>query len=327
VGVVLSNLVTRLNVEYDLIGLAPRFAGPVPEAIHFWSSPSSKLNFFLGEAAPWLLHDIDLFWGPNHGLPLAVRGPSVVTVHDVLLFRYPSDQPWTRLVAPKVASALRRTARIVAISRTTANDLIAIFPEVSRKVEVIHNGYSAADVSAPVKPLSRDDSYAVVLGAHRPRKNLALAIAAVAKARRKNPRLRLIVTGQIHPSFQDVIEASRDFVQCVGVIPRNELARLLAGAVALLFPSRYEGFGLPLLEAMAAGCPVIALDTAINREIGGEALSLVTESVENWERELLRVQFDQQWRTEIRQRARLNLQRFSWDRAAHQYATLFAAVA
>jgi glycosyltransferase involved in cell wall biosynthesis len=326
VGVVLSNLVHRLEAKFTLLGLAPRFPAPVSEAIRFWPSPSRKMDFFLSEVSPWLVHDSDLYWGPNNSLPAVVRGPSVITVHDVLLFRYPLDQPWSRLVRPRLASAIRRATRLVAISRTTADDLITIFPEASQKIEVIHNGYTPNEACPDTEHGEVMAPYAVVLGAQRPRKNLGLAISAVAAARERDPNLRLVVTGDINPQFAAEVALSREFVDCVGVVSRHRLFQLLRNAVALLFPSYYEGFGLPLLEAMSVGCPVIALDTPINREIGGEAACFAPDSAESWGRELLRMHLDRNWRAELVERSRVNLQRFSWDRAAHQYGSVFTSV-
>ncbi len=325
VGVVLSNLLGRLG-RHDFIGLAPRFPEPVPERIRFWNSPSRRLDYLLVEISPWLFRGADLYWGPNNALPAAVRTPSVVTVHDLLFFRYPCDQPWSRLVKPRIVSAIRRATRLVAISRTTADGLIGIFPEVSSKIEVIPNGYSPEEVEGIPEDPPFAFPYAVFVGAQRPRKNLALAIAAVEKARAIHPHLRLVVTGQVHPGFAAGVVRARDFVHCLGVLSRARLFQTLRHAAALLFPSYYEGFGLPLLEAMSAGCPVLALDTSINRETGGDAACYLPDDPHAWARALSRMACDSAAREELCKKGFVNLERFSWDRAADAYAHVFAGL-
>lgn len=324
VGEVLSNLIKRLKHQYDLVGLAPQFPQPVPETMCFSKSLSRKLDFLLFDVSPHMVSGFDLYWGPNNSLPMTVRKPSVVTVHDLLLFRYPSDQPWSRIVRPRFVSAIRRATRIVAVSRTTADDLTAAFPEAASKIEVIHNGFSLDETNGAAEYAQFESPYALFMGAHRPRKNLPLAIAAVAKARETNPHLRLLVTGGVHPQFQPLVDRSRDFVLCTGTLSRPQLVHALKHAVALLFPSLYEGFGLPLLEAMSAGCPVIALDTPINREIGGDALCCLPALPNDWSRELLRLTTNNDWRSDLSQRGFANLKRFSWDRAANEYGAVFA---
>jgi alpha-1,3-rhamnosyl/mannosyltransferase len=244
-------------------------------------------------------------------------------VHDLLHFKYPSDQPWTKLVRPRLISAIRRASQIIAISRTTADDLLAIFPEVAHKVHVIYNGYDPDEAARLDEVQPSDNPYAIILGSNRPRKNVALAVEAVAKARVQAPRLRLVVTGNVHPQFRRILDESRDFVHCVGVMPRKELFSLIAGATALLYPSRYEGFGLPLLEAMSVRCPIIALDTPINREIGNDAVCYLPESSGAWKTELLRLSYDRDRREELCERGIANLKRFSWDKAADEYAGVF----
>jgi alpha-1,3-rhamnosyl/mannosyltransferase len=323
VGVVLSNLLRRLDCRFDMIGLAPQFCSEVPENLRFWKRPIRKLDLLAFEISPRIFPNYDLYWGANHCVPALTKGPSVVTVHDLLLFKIPSDQPWARLIRSRVAFSIRRASRIIAISKTTAGDLLEIFPEVAPKVEVIYNGFNADEAGRYESNTPDGAPYAMMLGAHRPRKNPALAIASVARARELGLTLRLVVTGEIHSEFRHIVDASRDFIKCSGVLPRQEMFRLLARSVAMLFPSRYEGFGLPLLEAMSVGCPVIALDTPINREIGGAAASYLPGSAEDWARELLRLRVDEEWRREQCERQSENLKRFNWDRAADQYNSVF----
>jgi glycosyltransferase involved in cell wall biosynthesis len=113
----------------------------------------------------------------------------------------------------------------------------------------------------------------------------------------------------------------------LGVLPKAEVFRLLQSAVALFFPSRYEGFGFPLLEAMAAGCPVLALDTPINREVAGQAAWLLPEEPGEWEKTLRRLLTCSSARAEMKEKGFENLARFSWHRTAAIYGQVFKEVA
>lgn len=322
VGVVISNIVSRLKKELDFVGLAPRFSTDVPEYIRYWSNPLRKLNILAFELSPWFLERYDLYWGTNHLLPQLCRGRTLLTVHDLLLYKYPEDQPWTRYVRARFASSVRRAHKLIADSMTTANDLGELFPEAMRKTEVVYLGFDVPQSSSIPQPPPDADPYVIVLGAHRPRKNIELALHAVAGVRDRGRRLRLTVTGNVHPMFAKALRAHAAFVDIVGVVPRDQLFSLLAGAEALLFPSLYEGFGLPILDAMSVGCPVIALDTPINREIAGNAAALLPNSVDAWMSEIQRLIDDSSSRAQSQKKGFDNLQRFDWDKSAREYLQL-----
>jgi glycosyltransferase involved in cell wall biosynthesis len=137
-------------------------------------------------------------------------------------------------------------------------------------------------------------------------------------------KLRLLITGDVHPSFDQLVSSSREFVSCAGVLPRPSLFTLLKGAVGLMFPSFYEGFGFPMLEAMAAGCPVMALDTPINREIAGDAAWFLPAEPHSWSDALAQLCYTNSLREEMQGRGFGNLRRFSWDKTAAVYADAFA---
>ncbi len=322
VGVVIDNVVSRLNGRFSLVGVSHRFQGAVEQGLRTWPRVP-KTNFLFFEASTFMAGDFDVYWGTNHFLPASCRQPSVVTVHDLLLLKYPNEQPHTGLLAWRLASSVKRADRILADSRTTADDLIAAFPEVRHKVGVATLGFESFDGSAAAAEPA-DEPYVVMLGAHRPRKNLALAAGVVQKLAEKGVRLRLILTGDAHPCFSDVLRTNSQLIHATGVLPKRQVLDLLRGARAMLFPSRYEGFGFPVLEGMAAGCPVLALDTPINREIAGGAAWLLPEGVEVWAEAIQRLLRSESLRHEMLEKGVENLKRFSWDRTAEAYADTFA---
>lgn len=327
VGVVVDNLLTRLADRFQFSGIAHRFPGAEQEGIKAWPR-IPYMNTLTFEGSVLFLKKFDIYWGTNDFLPALAQCPCVVTVHDLLLLKYPTDQPLTRFLAQRFASSLKKARRVITDSRTTADDLIAAFPNAGKKVEVGLLGLNLADgVSSDdscADQVSPDSPYVVMLGAHRPRKNLPLAVAAVSQLRDGGSKLKLLVTGDVHPSFDQLVSTSKEFVSCAGMLPRARLFALLKGAVALMFPSLYEGFGFPMLEAMAAACPVLALDTPINREVAGDAARFLPAEPRSWSDALAQLQNTSSLRQEMQGNGFSNLRRFSWDKTAAVYAGAFA---
>lgn len=323
VGAFVENVLCRLPPQLRCLGIADRFAPPTGVPIRAWPPVRHTQRAFF-EVSPWLA-DHDVYWGTNHFLPQCLRRPAVVTVHDLLLLNGMDGED--RFGRWRLRSALRRATLIVANSATTADDLRAAFPGSARRIEVVRHGLTRLESTAPPDPgPAPQRPLALMLGCHRPRKNPEFALHAVARARDAGLDLELWVTGDIHPSFAPLFAAAPPWVRRLGVQPRQQLERLLAGAVALLFPSRYEGFGLPLLEAMAAACPVLALNTPINREMCGGA-ALLSDDVGAWASTLRELAAGGNLRAEMQERGRANAARFSWDQTAASYAEIFMRLA
>lgn len=213
--------------------------------------------------------------------PLPARHPLVVTVHDL-----------TPLIVPEVMpSALRRTAyrwwnaraarvadRVLANSQATAADMLRLFPRAAGRVSVVPH---AADDFARVTPgalppdLVADGSpYLLSMGNTKPNKDLPTLLRAFATLHEAHPDLRLLLVGRDQPGFAasvlgDVPAARR--VSFTGRIDDSTLRALYAAAVVFVFPSLYEGFGLPPLEAMISGTPVVCSDAASLPEVAGDA--------------------------------------------------------
>jgi glycosyltransferase involved in cell wall biosynthesis len=198
----------------------------------------------------------------QHSLPLGWRGPSVVTVHDLSFERDSSVmRRWDRLVFRRVVPrSARRARRVFAVSERTRRDLVELYAIDERKIVVTPNAVDPA-----FSPGSAPDGYLLFVGAIQARKDpLVAADAARALG------MQLVVAGpEKEPELARELESRG--AQLRGYVDKPELAQLYRGAAALLLPSRYEGFGLPVLEAMACGTPVVAADDAAMREVGGEA--------------------------------------------------------
>jgi glycosyltransferase involved in cell wall biosynthesis len=199
--------------------------------------------------------------------PLRPRVPSVVTVHDLAAFRRPEAfNAWTRGYVPRVVPrVLRAATRVIAVSEFTAGELGAVLRIPRDVIRVVPNAVDHSVFTAE-GPRAEGD-YVLAVGTLEPRKNLARTIEATARL-----GVELRVAGQ--PGWGGV-EADGRHVRFLGFVDDRELARLYRGARCLAYPSLYEGFGIPVLEAMACGAPVVASLGGACEEIAGGAAELV----------------------------------------------------
>ena len=198
--------------------------------------------------------------------PLRPRVPTVVTVHDLAVLRHPEAFPrWTRSYAPLlVPKVLRAAHSVIAVSEFTASELETLVRVPREKIRVVSNAVD--DTFSPDGPRA-DGDYVLAVGTLEPRKNLARAIEAAAQI-----GVDLRVVGA--PGWGGV-EARGANVTWLGSVDDDELARQYRGALCVVYPSVYEGFGLPVLEAMACGAAVVTSAGGATAEVAGDAAVLV----------------------------------------------------
>src|SRR5919204_3284777 len=199
-----------------------------------------------------------------HALPPSLDCPGVLTVADLSFERDPALMRWReRMIFRSVVPwSVRRAARVIAVSERTKQDLLDLYGLEPDRVVVIPHG---AD---PVfRPGARSDSYLLFVGAIEARKNPLAALAAAEQV-----GLPLVVAGPERDRrlVRALVERGADVR---GFVSKDELAELYRGAAVFVFPTRYEGFGLPVLEAMASGTPVVAAPDAAVREVAGDAVA------------------------------------------------------
>lgn len=204
----------------------------------------------------------DLLHCPTFRAPLRPRCPLVVTVHDLALERLPEVFPrWHRETGRRALRAgVRAADAVVAVSEFTADELVELLDVPRERIRVVPNGLEP--VFTPAGP-SADGDYVLAVGTLEPRKNLAVALQAAELA-----GVELRVAGTAGWGGIEV-------PGWIGEPTDDELAALYRGARCLVFPSLYEGFGLPVLEAMACGTPVVTADAGGTAEVAGDAAVLV----------------------------------------------------
>jgi len=225
-----------------------------------------------------------LYHGTKNTLPLWQPCPAVVTVHDLAVYRHPESfaavQRWH--LRTHVPQAMRTARAVITVSQHAAADLRAEFPAAAAKVRPIANGVSAR-FRPPMDPVSLAGfrvrhglgagPLVAYLGTLQPRKNVELLAAAFVRARARVPDAQLILGGRMRPGYAPVLPT--DGVHRIGPLAAAELPIFYGVASVLVSPSLYEGFGLTLLEAMACGCPVIALARSAVPEVVGDAALLL----------------------------------------------------
>ncbi|MBI2475315.1 glycosyltransferase family 4 protein [Candidatus Uhrbacteria bacterium] len=226
----------------------------------------------------------DIFFSPFGQLPFLWRWKSVITVHDVLIYDHPEwfpremvDSFSTRFIVP---SSISKASSIICVSKWTEQRLLANFPDAKNKTCVITEGVelgSHKEVEHKGRfPFDRD--YVLMLGTIEPRKNLANAFVAFEHFLETHPeqqsQVRLIVAGKFGWKSQEIIESFqyKNSVHFLGPVTEEEKWYLLSRATCLLFPSLEEGFGLPILEAMSVGTPVITSRRGALEEVGGDVV-------------------------------------------------------
>jgi glycosyltransferase involved in cell wall biosynthesis len=212
---------------------------------------------------------VDLLHCPTFRAPLACRRPLVVTFHDLAVLRHPQlfnrwSRSYGRVVLPGVARAARA---VIAVSSFTRREVLELLDVDDDRVHVVHNGVGPPfSVAGP----KADGDYILAVGTLEPRKNLARLLAGFRSA--DLPDIELRVAGAQGWGGVDV---HGDGVRWLGEVPDEELARLYRGARCVAYVSLYEGFGLPVLEAMACGAPVVISRADALREVAGDAAVVV----------------------------------------------------
>jgi glycosyltransferase involved in cell wall biosynthesis len=293
-----------------------------------------------------LVHIPYLFW-----MPRSLPCPYVMTVHDVLEHMYRThDRSSLRrsLHFQLTRRVLKGAARILAVSKYTKSDIEKLFGIPGSRIEVVYNAIDerflsghASDVERQVLAERYLVTYPFLLYAGRisPHKNLVRIIEAFSalKAELEKdgsfPDLKLIIIGDElskHPDLRRTVIRSgvQNDVRFMGFVPIEMLRVFYDAAKIFVFPSLYEGFGLPPLEAMAHGTPVVTSNTSSLPEVVGNAAVLVNpENVFEIMRALLRVLLDQAVRDKYKQRGYEQVKKFSWDASARQTLEAYEAVA
>lgn len=354
-GTYTRNLVHQLarldpTHRYFLIGTATDCAelGALPERFSLLEYDHSDGAFRYQWRLAWRLHQhqIELCHIPYLAAPWLLPCPYVLTVHDIVDFLVPAEEQ-SYLQASwrfyRIRRALEQARRVLCVSQTTARDVQRVFGLPASKIEVAYNALDARlvgtleprEVNRTLARYQVDAPFVLYAGNVKPHKNLSRLIEAFAVAKdelRTHPRyqnLRLLIIGDElarHSHLRRAVVKSRmqAEVRFLGFVPPQTLKAFYTRAEAFVFPSLYEGFGLPPLEAMAHGTPVVASNVSALPEVVGDAALLVNpENVFDISRAIRQVLLDTHLRARLVRLGYKQVQRFSWEESVRRVLRVY----
>lgn len=280
----------------------------------------------------------DLLHATAFVAPLARRGPTVLTIYDLSFALFPQyfrgfNQTYLR--AGTRLSA-RRARRVIVISEQTGRDVSRLYGVPAERIAVAYPGVAAALQPATAEQVAQfkrqknlPEKFGLFLGTLEPRKNLTMLVRAFAEFKRTCPAAQLVLAGGVGWLADELfaaIEQSgvKDSILLPGYVAAEEKALWYSAATAFVYPSTYEGFGLPPLEAMACGAPVITSNAASLPEVVGKAgITLDPADVRGWIAALQRVWEAEDFRAELADRGLRQARQFTWRNTAQQIAQAY----
>ena len=311
-----------------------------------------RLKLFSAKGALWhyqVSRDIkkenaDIFFAPSSYiipsiLPATIK--IVLTIHDLVAFIYPNTHNKKATIIEKLLlrRALRRAAHVCAVSGNTCTDILQRFHYEPNKIDVIYCG-----ASDEFKPIAKEkiqdfivktnlpEKFFLAVGTLEPRKNYLNLIKAFKEVSDRYPDYSLIIVGKNGWDYEKIHAAVKENylnkkIHLLGYLSNKSLVNLYSLAQALVFPSFYEGFGIPPLEAMQCGCPVIASHTSsIPEVVDGAALLVNPESHMQIAEAMLKIIKDQALAGSLREKGFQQAKKFSWENSAKKLLKIFAKI-
>lgn len=350
-----SSLATALDQAYpgriSLFYNRDRSISPLPQLGHL-SSRSVRAGYKPWRMAVWLgqllglgfdrlLPEAELYHATEHLLMPLKRCPTVLTVHDLIYRLLPQHHKRLNYYFLNAAMPLfvKRATALITVSESSKRDLVKCYGVPTDKVHVIYEAAdpglaapSPAEIEGVRARYSLPERYMLHVGTLEPRKNLARLLQALELLRARGLDVGLVIVGSkgwLYDDFFRALERSpaREAVILPGYVPDADLPAVYGAATVAVLASVYEGFGLPVLEAMAAGTPVACSQTSSLPELGGEAARYFDPyNVEEMAEALAQILRDQDLRREMKRQGLAQAARFSWERAARETMALYEAV-
>ena len=354
IGTYIRNLLrqlARLDSETDYVLLCrPEDRGALAGlGENFRPVTEPAANYSLAEQikVPWALRreKVALFHAPHYVLPPLVSCRSVVTIHDCIHLMFPEYLPNRLALAyarASIAGASKRATRVLTVSESSKRDILRFVDIPAEKIHVIYNAY---DERFGVNPREEDivrvreryqlgHDFVLYAGNVKPHKNLARLIEAFHLVRKRGlDHLTLILIGDEISKYAALRRAVHQhqlhkYVRFLGYVPEETLAVMYRLAGVFVFPSLYEGFGLPPLEAMASGTPVVTSNVSSLPEVAGDAALLVDpHDPHAIAHGIYTVLTDEGVRLDLRRKGALRAQQFSWEASVQRIHAIYDEVA
>lgn len=273
--------------KYEKLGCSVKMCNYFHDVLYrtIWNYLPIPYSFFFGRTA-----DVSLFF--NFIVPPGVKGKKIAIIHDMAYMSCPDTvrSKTRRFLKSSMIKSCKRADKIVTISEFSKNEILRYLPVAESKIEVVpwgvdfgvyHDHYMIDEIEQTKKKYGIIEEYILYLGTIEPRKNIERLIYAYAALNETNSEVpTLVLAGQKGWYYDEIFAAVEtlrleDKVKFIGYVPDEDVPLLLRGAKIFVFPSLYEGFGLPPLEAMACGTPVVTSNTASLSEIAKDAAVMV----------------------------------------------------
>lgn len=340
----------KISPEHDFLiyhrsNFNPRLAPPLLKnyAIKKIQAPFSwtQLRF----ALEIFKDNPDVLWMPMHNLPFFKRKKlkTVVTIHDLAFKIFPAYFPKKDLLKLNRLTdyAVKKSDRIIAVSNSTKADILKFYPEISaEKIHVVHHGFDQQLFKQSLETYQSDEilkayglkagNYLLYVGAIQPRKDLITLIDAFEKVKEKYSQMKLVLAGAPAWHAEGVLSRiaeskyQEDMI-ITGTIGFDKLPALYKNAAVFIFPSLYEGFGIPVLEAFISGAPAILADNSSLAEVGADsACYFKTSDKKDLEEKIEKVLSDEKFRNELIAKGKARAGIFSWEKCAQETLDILA---
>lgn len=299
-----------------------------------WTQIALPLDLYFHKPRP------DVFFTPSHYAPRFSPVPTAISIMDLSYVRFPelfkkSDLyqlvNWTKY-------SVKKASVVFTISRASKNDIIEVYKLPENKVVVTYPGVKQSTRSAssgqainnlPAGKAGQQltimhGDYILFVGTLQPRKNITRLVEAFSKIKPNHPDLKLVIAGKKGWQYGEILESPKKFgvsesVEFLGFVKDEEMSELYKNALCFVLPSLYEGFGLPVLEAMKYGCPVVISNVSSLPEAGGDAALYVDpQSPDDIAEKLEKVISNKELREEMKKKGREQVKKFSWEKTARE---------
>jgi glycosyltransferase involved in cell wall biosynthesis len=273
---------------------------------------------------------VDVLWSPDGFCSLGSSVPQIATIHDLNFEHYPQDLPWLvsryfRFFFPQFA---RKAKRILTVSHFSKQDIVQTYGISNNKISVVYNGISDAfrvltneEIKETREQFANGKPYFLFVGSLHPRKNVQRLVQAFAEFSLENSEIDLVIVGNAMWK-QEVFQLTDEIkkrVYFLGHLSTNELSHVTGAAFALSYVPYFEGFGIPLVEAMRCGIPIVSANTSCLPEIAGDAAIYCDPfSVKDITAQLHKLSTDLSLHEKLTEQALTRSALFSWDKAAEE---------
>jgi len=349
IGTYVAHLLTalvRIAPDHEFFLYSPHLL-PEKERAFFGAQPHVRIvrcpPLLMGLRARW--DRVDLFHGMNYKLRGRGRHGGIVTIHDLAMDRLglPSRKLFgQRHSFRRTRRTAHRASRVVTVSANSAKDIMELYGVPPERIAVVYNAvspefYPVLDPAIMEQVRARygirREGFVLSGGGAEPRKNIARLVEAFGRATRLREKLNLVVVGGMDRGAEPILEAVRrarleEAVIFPGHVPLEDLRVLYSACALFVFPSLYEGFGMPVLEAMACGAPVVSSNASSLPEVVGDAALLVHPvDEEGLAATMTRLVEDAGLRESLQKKGSLRVKVFSWEQSARDQLRVYQDLA